>query len=126
MTPIGIWRSVKATLKAVTAPTPRFVASEVTTTKVIWVAPRPMARGAIRARALRACGVAEVDPRLEAEAEPGQRPDLDQQVGERPEDDAGGEPGDPVRRGEDQGGADDREVVGDGRDRRGARTGRWR
>ena len=56
MTPIGIWRSVKAMVNAVTAPSPRFVASAVTTTNVIWLAPRPMARGAIRASALRAAG----------------------------------------------------------------------
>ena len=98
MTPIGIWSSVNATLKLVTAPGPWRVASEVTTTNVIWVAPRPMARGAISASALRATVVAEVDPRRVAEAEAGQRPDLDQEVAERPGDDADREAVDAHRR----------------------------
>ena len=54
MTPIGIWSIVKATLMLVTAPVPSVDASEVTTRKVIWLAPRPTARGAISTSALRA------------------------------------------------------------------------
>ena len=58
MTPIGIWSSVNATVNAVTAPTPTVVASAVTTTKVIWLAPRPIARGAMSVRVRRAAGSA--------------------------------------------------------------------
>ena len=47
MTPIGIWRSVNATLNAVTAPVPIVDARDVATTNVIWVTPSPRARGAI-------------------------------------------------------------------------------
>ena len=50
---------------------------------VIWVAPSPIARGAISTSALRACGSPSVDPRRVAEAEPAQRPELDEQVAER-------------------------------------------
>ena len=71
MTPIGIWSSVNATLKPVTAPTPSVVASEVTTTNVIWVAPRPTARGAISDERLARLRVAGVDPRRVAEARGG-------------------------------------------------------
>ena len=70
MTPIGIWRSVKATVNAVTAPTPSVVAIEVTTTNVIWVAPRPMARGTIRPERLAGRRVRRVDGRRVAEPEP--------------------------------------------------------
>ena len=118
MIPSGIWSSANARLKSVTAPSPSGVASAVTTMNVIWVAPSPMARGAIRISALRACGVAGVDPRRVAEAEPGQRPELDEQVPERAEDDADGETLDAERRAEDEGAADDREVVDDRRDGR--------
>jgi hypothetical protein len=56
MIPRGIWRSANAKLKSARAPTPTVVARAVTTMNVIWVAPRPIARGAISNRALRACG----------------------------------------------------------------------
>ena len=56
ITPIGIWSSVNATLNADTAPWPSVDAIEVTTTNVICPAPRPSARGAIRASACRASG----------------------------------------------------------------------
>ena len=92
MTPIGIWSRVNATLKLVTAPGPCRVASEVTTTNVICVAPSPIARGAISVSALRASAVAEVDPRHVPEAEAGQRAELDEQVAERPGHDADREP----------------------------------
>ena len=56
MTPSGIWSMTNAKLKSDTAPAPRSVASDVTTMNVIWVAPRPIARGAISNRAWRASG----------------------------------------------------------------------
>ena len=54
MTPIGIWTRVEAMVKAVTAPTPGVVASAVTTTNLVWDAPRPIARGAMRPGRVRA------------------------------------------------------------------------
>ena len=70
MTPIGIWRSVKATLKAVTAPDADVVASEVDDDeRDLRHAPgrRPAAPSA---RAPRRARVVRVDARLVAEAEP--------------------------------------------------------
>ncbi len=64
-------------------------------------------------------GVAEVDPRLEAEAEPGDRADLDEQMRQRAEDDPDGHSRDTVGRGQDQRGPDDGEVVDDRRQRGG-------
>ena len=56
MTPIGIWNTENAIENALTAPAPRFVASEVATRKVSWLAPSPTARGTIRMSAWRADG----------------------------------------------------------------------
>ena len=88
MTPSGIWSSVNAKLNASRRRSPSVVASAVTTTNVICVAPRPIARGAMSASALRACGSrASIRGRV-AEAEPRQRTELDEQVAERARDDA--------------------------------------
>ena len=58
MIPSGIWSRANAKLKSDTAPVPSRLAIAVTTMNVIWVTPSPMARGAIRTSALRACGSA--------------------------------------------------------------------
>ena len=84
MTPSGIWSSAKAMLKSDTAPAPSRVASDVTTMNVIWVAPSPMARGAIRTSAWRACGSPPSIRGVYRKPMPGQRPELDEQVPERP------------------------------------------
>ena len=86
---------------------------------VIWVAPSPIARGAISSSALRACGSPSVDPWRVAEAEARQRAELDEQVAERPGDDADREALDADRSGQEQRRADDREVVDDRGERRG-------
>ena len=56
MIPSGIWSSANAKLKSDTAPVPSRLASAVTTMNVIWLAPRPIALGAMSTSALRACG----------------------------------------------------------------------
>ncbi len=55
---------------------------------VICVAPSPIARGAISSERLARLRVVAVDPRVVAEPEPRQRPELDEQVAERAGDDA--------------------------------------
>ena len=87
MIPSGIWSSANAKLKSETAPSPRRLASAVTTMNVICVAPSPIARGAIRVSALRACGSAASIRGVVAEAHPRERPELDEQVAERTRDD---------------------------------------
>ncbi len=119
MIPSGIWSSAKAKLKSDTAPTWSVVASEVTTMNVICVAPSPIARGAISGEGLARMRIGGIDPRVVAEPEPGERPDLDQEVAERAGDDAERQPDDAEARGQQDGRADDREVVDDRRHRRG-------
>ena len=63
-------------------------------------------------------GVREVDPWGVAKAECLQRTDLDEDVPKGPSHDADGQPDGTERRGEQERGADDREVVDDRRDRR--------
>ncbi len=113
MTPIGIWSIVKATLMLVTAPVPSVDASEVTTRKVIWLAPRPTARGAISTSALRAWSSPRSMRGGPAEPEPVQRPGLDEEMPHRSGDDADGEAGDAHRAPQDERRTDDREVVDD-------------
>ena len=52
---------------------------------VIWVAPEPDRPRRHQDQGLARLGVAGVDPGRVAEAEPGQRPELDEQVPERAE-----------------------------------------
>ena len=119
MTPIGIWRSVNATLNAVTAPAAEGRGEAVETTNVSWVAPRPIARGAISDERLAGLRVAQVDPR----ARSGSRCRGAAAAGR-----GGGRatrrrrrsrgPSTPRLGREEHGAADDREVVDDRRERR--------
>ncbi len=64
-------------------------------------------------------GIVELDPPVVSVALGLQRGDLDEQMAEGAGNDADGQTGDPERGGEDEGRADDREVVDDRRDGRG-------
>ena len=91
MIPSGIWSSAKAKLKSDTAPSPSRLASAVTTMNVICVDPeadRPRRHQQERLARLR---VLALDPGVVAEAHPGERPELDEQMAERARDDAEGQ-----------------------------------
>ena len=119
ITPSGIWSSVNATLNAVTRADAERRRERVTTTNVIWVAPRPIARGAISASAWRACRVARIDAAAGSGSRAAQRRQLDEQVAERAGDDADREARRRPSTGQEDAAADDREVVDDRRDRGG-------
>ena len=85
---------------------------------VTWPAPSPNARGAMSSRACLRLGIVAIDPGLVAEPEPPERLELDEQVAQRPGDDADRQAGHPEGRGQEQRPADDRQVVDARRDRR--------
>ena len=117
MTPIGIWSTANANVKAAMAPVASVDARLVMTRNTTWTAPEPERPRRHQHERLPGVGVAEVDPRRDPGADAAHHRQLDEQVPERAEDDADRETHDAERRHEQERADDDRDVVDDRRER---------